>query len=241
MDSEDIYLSGEYLSNNPSYHIEDSNWKANKIKTLLDRNQKFIINSVCEVGCGAGGVIKGLSQLIDNSHISYTGYDISPNAIRIAITNNATNIKFFNEDFFKNNECYDLLLCIDVIEHIENLSQFLQGLKCRGNIKIFHIPLSINVVNIFRNNFVKERKQYGHIHYFDKDLALQVLIEQGYDVVDWMFTNGVECYLETHKNGKIINNVPIHIYNCLKKITFLINQNIGCKLFAQNSILILAK
>jgi len=60
--TKEIYTEekGNYLENNPTWHIEDSPWKAKQIFKMLNKNS---INpkSIAEIGCGAGEI---LNQLI---------------------------------------------------------------------------------------------------------------------------------------------------------------------------------
>ena len=48
-----MYRDGTYLDNNPTWHEEDSTWKAKQIKKIIESNA-LIPNKICEVGCGAG-------------------------------------------------------------------------------------------------------------------------------------------------------------------------------------------
>ena len=52
-----IYTDGQYIAKNPSYHIEDSPWKARQILKMLHRHD-LPLRSVCEIGCGAGEVLR---------------------------------------------------------------------------------------------------------------------------------------------------------------------------------------
>src|SRR5689334_23357435 len=56
-DIERLYLSGEYLRNNPTLHAEDSGWKAGIITPFLDRyvrEHRAPQLKVLDVGGGAG-------------------------------------------------------------------------------------------------------------------------------------------------------------------------------------------
>ena len=51
----EMYLDGTYLEHKPTWHVEDSPWKAKQIHTILSKNN-IKPNTVCEVGCGAGEI-----------------------------------------------------------------------------------------------------------------------------------------------------------------------------------------
>ncbi len=82
MKLEDIYKSGEYLEKNPTWHVEESSWKAKQIMRMLARNS-IAPGTICEVGCGAGEVLKQLQAKMDAA-CSLWGYEISPQALELA-------------------------------------------------------------------------------------------------------------------------------------------------------------
>ncbi len=51
--SEELYKDGRYLELNPTWHVEDSPWKAKQIFEIIHRN-RLQPKSICEIGCGAG-------------------------------------------------------------------------------------------------------------------------------------------------------------------------------------------
>lgn len=50
---DEFYKQGEYLEHNPSWHVEDSAWKAKQIVEMLNRHD-IHPRTIAEVGCGAG-------------------------------------------------------------------------------------------------------------------------------------------------------------------------------------------
>ena len=82
--SEELYTGKDsaYLKQNPTWHVEDSSWKASHVLKLLSRNQINPI-SISEVGCGAGEILNQLHAALP-AHIEFTGYDISGDAIKLA-------------------------------------------------------------------------------------------------------------------------------------------------------------
>ena len=76
--SEKIYTQCEYLKKNPTWHIEDSPWKAEHLIKIITRNH-LQPNSICEIGCGAGEILNQLHSKLPH-HIKYCGYEISAQA-----------------------------------------------------------------------------------------------------------------------------------------------------------------
>ncbi len=79
---ESIYISGSYANLRPSWHAEDSPWKARKIYQIL---QQYDIrpNEIAEVGCGAGAILSEMQRLLPST-CEFRGYDIAPKAIAMA-------------------------------------------------------------------------------------------------------------------------------------------------------------
>src|SRR4051812_7694396 len=80
--AETIYEHGEYLEKNPSWHVEDSPWKAKQVLKMFGRNT-LAPKSVCEVGCGAGEILNQLHGQLPPD-VQFVGYEISPQAYAIA-------------------------------------------------------------------------------------------------------------------------------------------------------------
>ena len=61
---EEKYVTKEYLDNNPTWHVEDSPWKAKQILKIIRRNSLHP-NSICEIGCGVGEILRQLFLQMD--------------------------------------------------------------------------------------------------------------------------------------------------------------------------------
>ena len=205
-----MYTDGVYLENTSSWHTEDSPWKASQIIKMVERNNlKF--KNVTEVGCGAGEILSQLSNSINDSTIKYTGYDISPQAIELAKRNESEQVKYIGQDILneKNNEIYDLLLMLDVFEHVPDYMGFLKDCRHKAKYKIFHIPLDLHVSSVFRNAFIKGRYSIGHIHYFTAESALATLNDTGYEIKDYFYTNAAIDLFKIHPSfKKALANLP---------------------------------
>lgn len=184
---QDLYTQGDYLNKQPTWHLEESPWKARAVLRMLQQHQ-LVPAKVCEVGCGAGEVIR-LVQLGLPATCELYGYEISPQAFALCQARANEHLHFKLADLTQEQEtCFDLLLVMDVFEHVEDYFSFLRALKSRAEYKIFQIPLDISVRTVLRDRLIDYRKAYGHIHYFTKELALQALRDVGYEVLDWFYT-----------------------------------------------------
>jgi SAM-dependent methyltransferase len=207
---EDIYISGKYLEVTRSWHAEDSRWKAIQIKTMIDANH-LQPKSIAEIGCGSGSVLNELSSFPDLQSACLEGYDISPQAIEMARQLGNERIRFVQGDLLSASadKAFDLLLVIDVFEHVPDYMGFVG--KCRGKakFKIFHIPLDIHVSSVLRNAFIRSRYTIGHIHYFTAESALSTLRDTGHEIVDCVYTNPAFGLFRQHPTfRKALANVP---------------------------------
>jgi cyclopropane fatty-acyl-phospholipid synthase-like methyltransferase len=224
------YLDGEYIEKNPSFHVEDSSWKATQILKGLDRND-LDYDSIAEVGCGAGEILVQLSSKLPDSR--FIGYELSPQAFEMCKTRENENIKFLDKDIFKDPEVFDLMLCIDVFEHIEDYFDFLRRLSTKSKSFIFHIPLDMNVQMVARSTpILGVRKSVGHLHYFSKDTALATLSHCGFNVCDWFYTpNGVDRP----------KSLKAKILQAPRKIAQLISLEFSARYLGGYSLLVVAK
>jgi 2-polyprenyl-3-methyl-5-hydroxy-6-metoxy-1,4-benzoquinol methylase len=231
--TEKIYTeeNGEYLKNNPTWHIEDSPWKAKQIIKMLNRNP---INpkSVVEVGCGAGEILNQL-YLSMPGDVSFTGYDISNDAINFAKTRAKERLEFKHENFLDTNLKPDLLLMIDVFEHVDDYLGFLKLCKNKAKHTIFHIPLDISVQGVLRNMPMVNRNSVGHLHYFMKETAIATLVDTGYEIVDFFYTAGTLDLPRKTLKAKIAA-LP-------RKLMYKVNEDMAAKILGGFSLLVLAK
>lgn len=185
----EIYENGTYLEKNPSWHQEDSQWKAMQIIKFIERNA-LNPKKICEVGCGAGEILHQMSKHF--SGIEYFGYEISPQAYDLCKKKTKPNVSFLLRDLLSEDKVYfDIIMAIDVFEHVEDYYGFLRKLKEKGEYKIFHIPLDLSVQKVLRSKpIIKARRSFGHIHHFTKETAIDTLVFTGYEIIDYIYTAG---------------------------------------------------
>lgn len=230
---ENMYTDGTYLKNVPNWHQEEANWKASKVVDVIKRNNLHP-SSICEVGCGSGEVLRILSEELAGDKI-YDGYDISPQAIEICSNKARENLRFYLKDLTETKEAkYDIVLALDVVEHIEDYYGFLRKLRHKGKYKIFHIPLAYCVKGVLcMSQIIDDRKRYGHIHCFSKDTALSTLEDVGYKILEYTY---IGKRVERSNLGWQSNLLKIP-----RKLLFTMNQDFAVKILGGYSISILAE
>ncbi len=226
------YLESDYLLHNPAWDMQDSPWKAKHVSALLKKNA-VAAESFCEIGCGAGAVLGSLQKTYPEACL--TGYDIAPDAERFWQHLRASGIRLYVDDFFeKNKESYAVIMLLDVLEHVVDPHQFLIKTKPYAEHLIVHFPLDLSAMSVLREKpLLHVRRKVGHIHYFTKGLALELLDECGYDIVDWQYTgaafNAPQVGFKTR-----LSRIPRYIAN-------LLNKDAGVRLFGGETLMVLAK
>ncbi|MGO9085612.1 MAG: class I SAM-dependent methyltransferase [Candidatus Sulfotelmatobacter sp.] len=184
-----IYRDGSYLKYNSSWHTEESPFKVRQIQRMI-RQQKLSPKTVCDVGCGAGVVLAELQQHLPPDCVCW-GYDVSPDALAMSADRGNEKLRFRMCDIRKD-ECdtfFDLLLMLDVFEHVEDYMGLVRAVRSKARQKLFHIPLDLSVQAVMRKNgLLRRRDHHAHLHYFTKETALRTLTDVGYTIVDYFYT-----------------------------------------------------
>jgi SAM-dependent methyltransferase len=184
--AQDIYSNATYLENNSDWHFEDTAWKAGEIIQLLQAHHVQWAKAV-EVGCGSGGIIYELAKSFPERKVE--GFDIAEDAVTFWTKFNLPNLHFNKTDFVTSKDTADLLLLIDVFEHVEDYMGFLRSLRKKSKWFVFHIPLDLHLQGLLRNRQVSVREQVGHLHYFSESTALATLRDTGFEIVDHKLTD----------------------------------------------------
>jgi SAM-dependent methyltransferase len=227
-----IYTDGAYLEKNPLWHVDESPFKAKHILRMLQNNH-LQPNSICEIGCGAGEVLKLLQQSMSDSCV-FWGYDISPQALKMCESRANEKLRFKLADLSQEEAAFfDVLLVLDVFEHVPDYLGFLNGIRSKGDLKIFHIPLDLSVQTAFRKRgLLKRRDMYGHLHYFTKETALETLKDTGYKILDYLYTpRSIELGSGTIQKTAFLP----------RKLCFAINEDFAVRVLGGYSLLVLAR
>lgn len=187
-------------------------------------------NTICDVGCGAGEVLNLLWKHYDGSKACWN-YETSPYAFELCAPKAKPNLTFVLGDLLAGDGAhFDLVMAIDVVEHIEDYIGFLRSLKTRGVYKLFRVPLELHVSALLRNRLMESREKNVHLHYFTKETVLADLVLSGYEIIDHFY---------------VLNASPNPIKTKLMKLprraAFLVNRDLAVKLPGGWSLLVLAR
>jgi hypothetical protein len=228
-----IYTDGSYLASTGSWHEQDSPWKAEHVEAMLQRNGLHP-KTICEVGCGAGEILNWLSRALPSVD-SLVGYEISPQAYALCQHRESDRLAFRLGDLLEEDgDPFDVVMAIDVFEHVDDYLGFLKALKAKGRHKIFHIPLDLSVQSVLRSTpILKLRREVGHLHYFTKETALLTLEHAGYEVVDYFFT---ATAVELPDRGWKANLMKLP-----RRLLNAVSPDWAARLFGGYSLMVLAK
>lgn len=166
---------------------------------MLRRNS-VVVRDIVEVGCGAGAVLAELQRNLP-SDAEFVGYDIAPAAIDFARPLANAKLRFVQGDFVSTLlPPADLLLILDVVEHVDDDRAFLRALRPRAARHIIQLPLDLSLLSRLQPERLRWAKEsVGHLHYYSKSTALALVEQAGYRVLDWFFT-AVELDLPPPEN-----------------------------------------
>ena len=174
-----MYTDGCYASKNPGWHESHAPWKAAQVLSMLgDRN--FRPDSIVDIGCGTGGVLEVIAGALNGTRL--VGYDPSSQAIGMVARSDRVDLRVGTQKDV--HEHYDLLLSLDVFEHVEDYIGFLRSLRPIADWFIFHIPLDVSAQSVIRErSLLAARATVGHLHYFTRRTALASLETAGFQII----------------------------------------------------------
>jgi SAM-dependent methyltransferase len=174
-----MYNDGRYSLKNPGWHEDDAPWKATQVLSML-RDRNFRPESIVDIGCGTGGVLEVIAGALNGTQL--VGYDPSPQAIEMIERSDRVELRAGTPKDV--HEHYDLLLSLDVLEHVEDYIGFLRSLQPIADWFIFHIPLDVSAQSVIRERpLLTARSNLGHLHYFTYRTALASLETAGFEIV----------------------------------------------------------
>ncbi len=229
--SESRYVDGEYLTANPTWGDEDSAWKARMIHELWLQARLPVPGTVAEIGCGAGGILAELKSRFPAT-VTYSGFDIAPAAIRMAERRAGERLSFRCEDLLLSDRRFDVLLCMDVFEHVENPFDFLRRIRALAPLVVFNIPLEMHVAGLLINHQLWTRRQYGHLHYYTAAVALETLEECGYSVVDRSYISRLV---------DLPRSLSEYVFWLPRKMISLVSAEMSARLLGGTSLLVVTR
>lgn len=203
------YLTGEKLSSGKRFKIGGCQRFVSRetILTELVRNK-----SVLHVGCAdhMDEILKKresncyLHDLLATSAEKLVGVDTNQEALN---TMKSIGMELvYHPDEFPENSSFDYVLIPDVIEHVENVKEFLLDIsKYRSKYYVFTTPNAYRLQN--RLLFQSELINTDHRYWFSPYTILKCLIDSGYIIEGFYYTD--KMYLRSPLKSLIKFLFPI--------------------------------
>ena len=222
-----IYTDGSYaIATGGTWHEEDCVFKSRQVLRMLERHPEIAAETICDIGCGTGGVLVELDRTLD-SGVRFAGYEVSPQAHSINGHRRTTRSEFILGDPFRDERFFDLALVLDVVEHVEDCFGFLRECAAKAVWKIYHIPLDASASTVLRGAHCWD--SVGHLHLFTRETALKTIEYSGQQVHDWFLTP--VALARPHRPATRLTNFPRR----------MLPEWLGARIFGGYSIMILAR
>lgn len=155
------------------------------VKRLVKRcSKKFKINNICEIGCGVGINSKNLA----NIGFKINAFDLDKEAINLAKKyNKHKNIDYRSKDVLKlkSNKKYDMVLAIEVLEHIREDAKALNKISSILN-KKGTLLLTVPIHEHYRREF---DDRSGHVRRYKPGDLIKKLKNSGFEIIYKKFLN----------------------------------------------------
>ncbi|MDD5760244.1 MAG: class I SAM-dependent methyltransferase [Desulfobulbaceae bacterium] len=152
------------------------------ILVLLKKHFNTPTPRVLDVGCGDGRIAK---IVMETYNAKLEGIEMNPSMANVARINGVACVAYKIEERKQKNE-YDLILLLDVLEHIEKdddaLRKIVNQLKPRGNLLI--------TVPLIKALWSPQDIEVGHKRRYEKDEIRKLLRKQGLEIISdgcWNF------------------------------------------------------
>lgn len=172
-----IYSDGTYIRKNPSLHAEDTGYKAECIRGLLDsvplaRDGRI---KILDIGGGAGLLAAEVCRLLarDGTRVECHSYDLSLDMLALQRGNNPF-LTLATSDLgeIAGAGGYDLAMLIDVIEHVPDREALADKVDRLARYIVYNIPTERNLADWLRDGYMRGRyypaqtESLGHLHFF---------------------------------------------------------------------------
>ena len=178
----------QYFQENPDMHLRDSISKVKQIRQVIP--QDIEARSLLDIACGAGLITTELVKILKPKYAE--GIDISSRMIKKAKSLDTTRlVRWKKADILKHRirKKFDIVFCIDILEHIKDDLLFLRRVSQLGRYIVIRTPLE----DAFFSRFLRRagiydswkdtENRYGHVHHYNEKVLSKKLKESGFVIL----------------------------------------------------------
>lgn len=211
--SKNLYNARAYIDYTDNWEDDVSRHRAIAFLSALDQaNLLDRIESILDVGCGAGGVLAELATDSRLAAVHLSGRDISSIAIEMAVALGekkgvASRVKYDvgSVSHIDPNSKYSVISLIHVLEHCPDMLEMLSECEKVSKFIYINVPLEFNVFYAARSGvLLNQYKKYGHVHFFDESFFLE-----------WLSSNNFELISKVYSRDYLVNKSGV-FYNLFK-------------------------
>lgn len=164
-------------------------WKAVNLANLFLRSVKNHPISICEIGGAEGTVLDTVGRILGADEL--TNYDVSQYFSQHG-AQMYPHIAFVHQEFSAQKEkIYDVIICSDIIEHVQQEDVFLHAVSQSCHYALFKIPLEKCLINTspwyWLHGRLKPKEHYFGLNHYNGHLR-GYTIGQAIDAVNQDFS-----------------------------------------------------
>jgi SAM-dependent methyltransferase len=245
------YYNREYPRYAPLLHVKDSKWKVSKILPLIQEG-KIKVEQILDTGCGAGFVLK---ELLTELRIAHgIGVDISTHMLKVAkrfsALKDAVSLSYIKADAATlplKNQCLDMSLLIDVVEHVFNPYKVLLEQARVSRYMIVKVPLTMAVLarGILFSGHRTWKERLGHIHHFNMASFFNLIDSTGFDLVTYRIVKDdrkkIQAQVRAYVQKNVIKTFFLVMLLICGEAVFRLSKEIYAKMWSNAFLIVLAK
>lgn len=245
------YYNCEYPRYAPLLHVRDSKWKVSKILPLIQEGN-IKVEQILDTGCGSGFVLK---ELLTELRIAHgVGVDISTHMLKVAkrfsVQKGTVSLSYIKADAATlplKNQCLDMSLLIDVVEHVLSPYKVLLEQARVSRYMIVKVPLNKAVLakGILFSGHRTWKERLGHIQHFNITSFFNLIDSTGFDLVTYRIVKDDRRKIQTQIRAYVQKNVIktfilVMLLICGEAI-FRLSREIYTKMWSNAFLIVLAK
>lgn len=192
-----------------------------KAQNIIQLAKNIRFDSVLEVGCGEGSILKWLSDWSFSDNLN--GIEISESGIELTRSKRINNLKsLLLFDGYKipyEDNAFDLVICSHVMEHVEHERLLLREIRRVSKYQIFEVPIDFS---LYVDRKVAHFLSYGHINIYTPALFRFLLKSENLQILnDKCYLYGSEILEHLYAQNKMKLYITRAKHLLLQMIPFL--------------------